>query len=191
MITITELARSKIREVIESESDVGNHIRVEARKLAPYRFEYDLYFIDADEVAGEDVQKNVEELVFVVDPESATNLEGTAVDFVVGPPGGFKFDNPRAKRSFDDPRETELNDFIEAEINPKIAAHRGHISLHRIEDQVVYLEMGGSCQGCGMAAMTLRQGVEKEIRERFPDLVEIVDVTNHDEGTDPFYDRAT
>jgi len=189
MITVTELARSKIREVIESESDVGNHIRVQARRLAPYRFEYELFFIEADEVGGEDVQASVEELVFVVDPASAANLEGTTVDFVAGPPGGFKFDNPRARRTFDDPRETELHDFIEESINPKIAAHRGHISLHRIEGQVVYLEMGGSCQGCGLAAMTLRQNVETQILERFPDLVEIVDVTNHDEGENPFYER--
>ncbi len=191
MISLTELAHSKIREVIASESDVGNVIRVNARKIAPYRFEYDIYFIEAEEIGDDDVQERIGELVFVADPASAANLDGATIDFVVGPPGGFKFDNPHAKRSFDDPWETELNDFIEAEVNPKIAAHRGHISLHGIKDGVVYLEMGGACQGCGMAAMTLRQGVETQIRERFPEVVEIVDVTNHDEGTNPFYQRTS
>lgn len=189
MIAVTELARSKIREVMASQSDVGNLIRVRAQKVAPYRFDYDIYFIDADEIGDDDVQEKIEGLVFVADPTSAANLEGATIDFVAGPPGGFKFDNPHAKRSFDDPLEAALSDFIEDEINPTIAAHRGHISLHRIEDRIVYLEMGGSCQGCGMAAMTLRQGVETQIRERFPDLLEIVDVTNHAEGTDPFYER--
>lgn len=190
MIAVTELAQAKIREVIASESDVGNVIRITARKIAPYRFEYDLFFIEADEIAADDAQEKLDELVFVADAASAANLEGSTIDFVVGPPGGFKFDNPQAKRSFDDPLETELNDFIEAEVNPTIAAHRGHITLHGIKDKVVYLEMGGSCQGCGMAAMTLRQGVETQIRERFPDLLEIVDVTNHDEGKNPFYQRT-
>lgn len=189
MIALTELAHSKIREVIESESDVGNYLRVRARKVAPYRFDYEIHFIEAEEVEDDDVQEKIDELVFVADPTSVANLEGTTIDFVEGPPGGFKFENPHATRSFDDPLEVELNDFLEAEVNPTIAAHRGYIALHGIRDGVVYLEMGGSCQGCGMAAMTLRQGVEKQIRERFPDLVEIVDVTNHDEGTNPFYAR--
>lgn len=191
MIALTELAQSKIREVIASESDIGNLLRVHARKVAPYRFDYEIHFIDADEIGDEDVQAKSEELVLVVDPASAANLEGTTIDFVEGPPGGFKFDNPHAKRSFDDPLEAELNDFIEDEINPKVAAHRGYISLHGIEDDVVYLEMGGSCQGCGMAAMTLRQGVETQIRERFPGVRDIVDVTNHDEGENPFYARRS
>lgn len=191
MIAVTELAQSKIREVVESESEVGNLIRIDARKVAPYRFDYDIYFIEAEEIGDDDVQEKVGELVFVADSASAANLEGATIDFVEGPSGGFKFDNPQAKRSFDDPLESELNDFIEDAINPKIAAHRGHILLHGIKDRVVYLEMGGSCQGCGMAAMTLRRGVEKQIRERFPDLLEIVDVTNHDEGKHPFYERTS
>jgi len=190
MIALTEKAQSKIREVIASEGDVGNVIRVRAHKAAPYRFEYEIYFIEAAEIGADDVQEEVEELVFVADPASAANLEGATIDFVEGPPGGFKFENPHAKRTFGDALETEMNEFIEAEINPQIAAHRGHITLHGIKDQVVYLEMGGSCQGCGMAAMTLRQGVEKQLRERFPGLGEIVDVTNHAEGKNPFYERG-
>ncbi len=191
MISLTDLAQTKIREFIANESDVGNRIRLVARKVAPYRFDYELYFIEAEEIDRDDLQQTIGELVFVADAASAANLEGAAIDYVEGPPGGFKFDNPLAKRHFDDPLEAELNDFIEDVINPKIAAHRGHISLRRIREQAVYLEMGGSCQGCGMAAMTLRLNVEKQIRGRFPQFVEIVDVTNHDEGKDPYYDRTS
>ncbi len=190
MIALTQLAQAKIQEVIATEGDVGNLIRVRARKVAPYRFDYEIHFIEAEEIEADDIQAKIEELVFVADPASAANLEGATIDFVEGPPGGFKFDNPHAKRTFDDAFETEVNDFIEDAINPQIAAHRGHITLHGIKDGDVYLEMGGSCQGCGMAAMTLRQGVEKQLRERFPGLGEIIDVTNHDAGTNPFYQRG-
>jgi Fe/S biogenesis protein NfuA len=190
MIDVTELAQSKIRETIGNESDLGNLIRIVARKVAPHRFDYDIYFIEAEEITPDDTQHPVEELIFVADAESVENLHGATIDFVIGPPGGFKFDNPLTKRHFDDPLESELNDFIEDAVNPKIAAHRGHITLHGIKDQKVYLEMGGSCQGCGMAAMTLRNGVEKQILERYPDFVEIVDVTNHDEGKNPFYAKG-
>lgn len=190
MIDVTELAQSMIRETIANESDLGNLIRVVARKVAPHRFEYDIYFIEADEIAEGDTQQPLDELVFIADAESVEHLDGATIDYVVGPPGGFKFDNPRTKRHFDTPLETELNDFIEEAVNPRIAAHRGHISLHGIRDNKVYLEMGGSCQGCGMAAMTLRNGVEKQILERYPDFAEIVDVTNHDEGKNPFYAKT-
>jgi Fe/S biogenesis protein NfuA len=190
MIAVTEVAQAKIHEFIASEGDMGNMMRISAREIAPHRFEYDIHFIDAEEIDGDDVQEKVGGLVFVADRASAENLVDATIDYVEGPPGGFKFDNPRSKRTFDDPREAALHELIEDSINPKIAAHRGHITLHGIDDGVVYLEMGGSCQGCGMAAMTLRQSVEKQIRERFPDFVEIVDVTNHDEGKNPFYQRA-
>jgi Fe/S biogenesis protein NfuA len=190
MIAVTQLAQAKIREVIEDDGDLGSVIRVTARKVAPYRFDYDIYFIETEEIADDDVQQKIGELVFVSDSESVTNLEGAQIDYVEGPPSGFKFDNPLAKRSFDNPLERELDELIEEVINPKLAAHRGYITLHGIKDQVVYLEMGGGCQGCGMAAMTLRQGVEKQIRERFPELLEIVDVTKHSEGTNPFYERT-
>ncbi len=190
MITLTQIALSEIRAVIASESGIGTRLRVSATKVAPYRFDYDIYFIEPDEVAVEDVEQKVEELMLVVDPASAEHLEGATIDFMAGPPSGFKFDNPQAKRNFEDPLESQVHEFIEETINPAIAAHRGYISLHGIEDGVAYLEMGGGCQGCGMAAMTLRQGVERQLLERFSEVREIVDVTNHDEGTNPFYQRS-
>jgi len=190
MIRLTEIALSEIRSVIASESDIGTLLRVSARKLAPYRFDYDIYFIEPDEIGDEDVQEQAEELVLVMDPESAEYLEGATIGFMTGPPSGFKFDNPQAKRVFRDPLETRVDEFIEKAINPAIAAHRGYISLHGIENGIAYLEMGGGCQGCGMAAMTLRQGVERQLLERFSEVREIVDVTKHEEGANPFYQRS-
>lgn len=191
MIAVTELAQAKIHEIIENESDLGNVIRVIARKVAPFRFDYEIFFIEDAEIEAGDVRQEIGGVVFVSDAESAANLEGASIDYVEGPPGGFKFENPLAKRHFDDPREQALNDFIEDVINPKIAEHSGHIALHGIKETAVYLEMGGSCQGCGMAAMTLRQGVERQIFDRFPDLTEVIDVTNHGEGKNPFYARSS
>ena len=111
-----------------------------------------------------------------------SKIEQAMLDHYLALNDDGEFENPPSN-------DDELHEFIEEHVNPKIAAHRGHISLHRIDGRTVYLEMGGSCQGCGMAAMTLRQNVETQIRARFPDLVEIVDVTNHDEGENPFYER--
>ncbi len=190
MVTVTEVAQTKIHEVIAGEDGLGNCLRLEAQRVAPFRFKYDMYFINEDEIEETDVREDVGDLVLVINRASAPHLEGTTMDYIVGPPAGFKFTNPQEERRFDDPRDAELHQFIEEHVNPTIAAHSGHITLHGIKDQVLYLEMGGSCQGCGMAAVTLRNSVEKQVRERFPEIVEIVDVTNHAEGKNPFYSHG-
>jgi Fe/S biogenesis protein NfuA len=72
-------------------------------------------------------------------------------------------------------------------INPAVAAHGGFVTLVDVDETRVYLEMGGGCQGCGAADVTLRSGIERLIREEVPEITEIVDVTDHGSGTDPYY----
>jgi Fe-S cluster biogenesis protein NfuA len=77
-------------------------------------------------------------------------------------------------------------DIFEAQINPAIARHGGYVELIDVQDGVVMLRMGGGCQGCGMADVTLRQGIEASLRERVPEVAGIVDVTDHAAGTNPY-----
>ncbi len=77
-------------------------------------------------------------------------------------------------------------DLFEAEINPAIARHGGYVELIDVQDGVVLLRMGGGCQGCGMADVTLRQGIEASLRERVPEVAGVVDVTDHAAGTNPY-----
>jgi Fe-S cluster biogenesis protein NfuA len=79
---------------------------------------------------------------------------------------------------------------LDAEINPAVAAHRGHVSLVDATDGRVQLRLEGGCQGCNLAQVTLRQGIEPMLRERLADVVSVVDVTNHGEGGEPFYSPA-
>jgi Fe/S biogenesis protein NfuA len=72
-------------------------------------------------------------------------------------------------------------------VNPAIASHGGSVKLVEVRDDVVYLEMMGGCQGCGMAAVTLAQGVRRIIMESVPEVRDIVDVTNHEAGSNPYY----
>jgi Fe-S cluster biogenesis protein NfuA len=76
---------------------------------------------------------------------------------------------------------------VESEINPAIAAHRGRVVVEGVEQGWVRLRFDGGCQGCGMAEVTLRQGIEPTLRGSVPDVVGIVDVTNHAEGRHPFF----
>jgi Fe/S biogenesis protein NfuA len=72
-------------------------------------------------------------------------------------------------------------------VNPAIAAHGGAAELVGVEGHDVFLRLLGGCQGCGLAAVTLRQGIERILRSMIPELGQIVDVTDHASGSDPYY----
>ena len=76
---------------------------------------------------------------------------------------------------------------LDAEINPLIAAHRGHVALAGADQGWVRIRLEGGCQGCSLAEVTLRQGIEPLLRARLPDLVGLADVTDHEAGTQPFF----
>ena len=79
---------------------------------------------------------------------------------------------------------------LEQQINPSIAAHGGRADLVAVEDGVVYLRLSGGCAGCGTAAVTLSQGIEVPLRESVIEITQVVDVTDHAAGTNPFYEAA-
>ncbi|WP_084864047.1 DUF6522 family protein [Salibaculum halophilum] len=84
-----------------------------------------------------------------------------------------------------------VEDLLQAQVNPAVAAHGGHISADRVENGTVYLRMSGGCQGCAASAATLREGVERMLRAALPQVADIVDVTDHAAGTNPFYTADT
>ena len=92
------------------------------------------------------------------------------------------------------PAPEAIRDRVEAvlreEINPAVASHGGYIDLVGVEQNQVFLRMGGGCQGCGMATATLRQGVEKILRRAVPEIGAILDTTDHVAGTNPYYEAA-
>ncbi|KAA3639042.1 MAG: hypothetical protein DWP92_05225, partial [Armatimonadetes bacterium] len=83
--------------------------------------------------------------------------------------------------------EEKIQQLLTEQINPAIASHGGVASLIRVEGSVAQLELGGGCQGCGLAAVTLRQGIERAILDAIPEIDEVVDVTDHAMGANPFY----
>ena len=80
-----------------------------------------------------------------------------------------------------------IRDLLEREINPAVAQHGGYVELIDVRRNNVYLRLGGGCQGCGAADVTLKQGIEKAIRELVPRVGEILDTTDHAAGRNPYY----
>lgn len=102
-------------------------------------------------------------------------------------------DQPLGVRTEQDPDTallTAVQGLLEREINPAVAAHGGHIAAERVAENTVYLRMSGGCQGCAASSATLRDGVERMLRAALPQIERIVDVTDHDAGTTPFYARG-
>ena len=83
--------------------------------------------------------------------------------------------------------KSKVQELVDTSINPAIAAHGGWVELLDVKDSVVYLQMGGGCQGCGAADITLKAGIERLIKDEIPEITEVLDTTDHAAGENPYY----
>ena len=86
-----------------------------------------------------------------------------------------------------DPLAQQVQSVLVHHVNPGIASHGGRAELVGVKDDVVYVAMGGGCQGCSMAAVTLKQGIEQILKQMIPQIRAVVDATDHAHGSNPFY----
>ena len=86
-----------------------------------------------------------------------------------------------------DDLRAKVQDLIDTMINPAVAGHGGFVELIDVQDDRVYLQMGGGCQGCGMSDVTLKAGIERLIKDEIPEVAEVVDTTDHSSGANPYY----
>ncbi len=91
------------------------------------------------------------------------------------------------KPGLNTPEGAAIRKLLDDNINPSVAAHGGHIALVDVQDDTVYIRLEGGCQGCGMADVTLKQGIETEIKRAVPKIASVLDVTDHAGGTNPYY----
>ena len=107
--------------------------------------------------------------------------------FVAGKPvvdDGFETD---PETGLDSEEGKAIQRLFDEHINPQVASHGGHITLVDVQGDTAYIRMGGGCQGCGMANVTLKQGVAKAIQAQIPIITNVLDVTDHGGGANPYY----
>lgn len=186
MLTITEQAQAKFLEVIEAQGrdDLAVYLRIMGRAIDD--FAYDMKLIVNNGNTGDDLIVKEGDLVVRVDADSVAELDGATIDFDLDR-GGFLIDNPNPV--WEDEIGVKVAKIIMEQINPGIAGHGGAILPVNVRDGVVYVRMLGGCQGCGMASVTLTEGVEQAIKATVPEIREIVDVTHHAAGQNPYYPR--
>ena len=186
MITFTEIARGKVQELLAGEGRQGSALRFSIRGRMGGVFQYRLAFMKPQEREPGDVVADAGGFQVVVDARSAPYLAGTVVDYVETPEqSGFKIDNPNPL--WNDPLATAVQRLIDEEINPALASHGGFVHLLELREGVAHVELGGGCQGCGMAHVTLKRGIEARIREALPEVKQVVDATDHTGGANPYF----
>jgi Fe/S biogenesis protein NfuA len=189
MVTLTDVARKKILELLSAESRQGQALRFGIDGRGPGGYRYRLGFAGPEDRRPDDVVFDAGGFQMIVDAASAPRLKGASIDYVETlQESGFKIDNPNA--AWADPKAQAVQEVIDREINPAVASHGGYVVLLDVKDDVVYVEMHGGCQGCGMASVTLRQGIETRILESVPGIRQVVDATQHAAGTNPYYTSA-
>jgi len=186
MLKVTPQALERIRHLLQQAGREGYWLRIEVIGRRDGDFIYRLIFIPSDLRKPEDALQETEGQHLVFDPLSARYLAGSTLRFVEGPDeSGFKIENPNPL--WHDPVAAQVDEVIEHKVNPGIAMHGGQVTLLDVDHGVAYINMSGGCQGCGLANVTLKQGVERMIREAAPEIVQVVDTTEHALGVNPYY----
>ena len=205
VLTLTDKALVKVLELRADESTAEPlALWVEVSGTIGGAYTYDMYFQAARD-AGPDAWTGVQEgLTIVVPAASAPKMLGSVLDLNQDlMAGGMSIRNPNrppappASPTMTGPPPDLSGDVaqrviqvLDAQVNPSIASHGGRADLVAVEDGAAYLRLSGGCAGCGMAAVTLNQGIEVAIKESVPEIVRIVDVTDHASGTNPYYEAA-
>ena len=188
-ITVTEAAQKEVVQLIEGQETTVTGVRISAEATSPLKANYRLAFVAEGQENAEDVVIPYDGFNVFVDPESASYVQDVTLDFIDGLMGrGFKIDSPNKVPSHLKGTVAEkIQIIIDEKINPGVAAHGGHVSLIDVKDNTAYLQFGGGCQGCGMVDVTLKQGVEVLIKEAVPEIESVLDITDHADGQNPYY----
>ena len=188
MITFSDNARARLVDMLKAEGREGWAIRIRVKGRDNNTYVYDFRSVEvADKSAGDEVVDTGDFLVYI-DPASAKRIQGASVDLAVAEMGRFVVDNPNPV--WQDETADKVAELIVDKVNPAVATNAGRISLVDFDENIAYIVMQGGCQGCGLATITLRQGVERLILDEVPAVKSVVDVTAHDEGEAPFFRRG-
>ena len=165
------------------------------------KYTYNMYLEELAKAGPDRVVQHHDDLAVVLRREDADALRGATLDRSGDlETGGIFVDNPNSPSPAVGMRveaadltgdvAQRVMQVLERQINPQIAMHGGRAELVAVEDDTAYLRLGGGCQGCGMANVTLRQGIEVALRDAVPEITNVVDVTDHAAGTNPYFESA-
>ena len=194
---VTDAALAKVLEVrSEEDNPESTALRVAITGSNGPEFSYDLSFEDFEEAQTDDHVYRINDLTVLIPKADLENLSGATLDLPSNPmQGGLVIRNPNRPKMLEGedieltgtPGE-KLQQLLDLHINPSLAARSGYAEIVKMDGTVAHILMGGGCQGCAMSAATLRQGIEVMIAEAIPEITEVIDVTDHEAGENPFFE---
>ncbi|MCD9045653.1 MULTISPECIES: NfuA family Fe-S biogenesis protein [unclassified Luteimonas] len=194
MIQISDSAQTHFRTLIEREGLPGLGVRLAAMHAGTSRADVRLEFAEPGDLQGDEWAVDCEGFTLWLEAASVRWLDGAEIDYATQATGGqLQIRAPKIKGEV--PADSaslveRVRWLVEHEINPQLAQHRGHVSVVEVTgDGVVVLRFGGGCHGCGMADVTLKQGIEKTLMEKVPGVTAVRDATDHDTGDAPYVPR--
>ncbi|HCJ30319.1 MAG TPA: Fe/S biogenesis protein NfuA [Pseudomonas sp.] len=191
-ITITEAAHDYLADLLEKQNTTGIGIRVFITQPGTPYAETCIAYCKPGEEKPDDVAIALKRFTAWIDGVSEPFLEDALVDYATDRMGGqLTIKAPNAKVPMvneDSPLNERINYYLQTEINPGLASHGGQVTLIDVVDEgVAVLQFGGGCQGCGQADVTLKEGIEKTLLERIPELKGVRDVTDHTNRDNAYY----
>jgi Fe/S biogenesis protein NfuA len=191
-LTVTERAQNVVRSFMEQSEGELKSLRIVARPGGTEGPKFELALVADSDREQDDVQVEVGGFSVLVEKGSADRLDGATVDFVERVnESGFEIRPARPGLRVAGPPTGELatkvRDVLDAQVNPAVSAHGGEIVLVDVQGTEIFIEMAGGCQGCALSRMTLKQGVERMVRQAVPEITAVHDVTDHGSGENPFY----
>ena len=199
MIELTTAARAKIQSLVDAEVVHDPALRIalapaeEAR--TPLGREYAISLVEREDKEKTEIAINLDGIRVLLNLDTSDLLSGAQIDwnedeggFIVG---GERFRRPPVSATgtagVSGPLAERVQEVMDRLINPRIAAHGGMVEVVDVTDDTLYVRMSGGCQGCSASAMTLRMGVERMVKEEVPEIREVVDLTDHHAGANPYY----
>ncbi len=192
MIKVSDSAQQYFNRLIGQQDEEGLGLRISVSHPGTPGASCDLQFSPEGQRKEDDRVVELKGFNMFVAAASEKWLADAEIDFEEDPTGGqltirapgIKGSEPSA----DADMTQRINWLLETEINPALASHGGQVSLVEITEKLeVILQFGGGCQGCGMADVTLKQGIEQTLTRNIPEITAVLDVTDHQSGTNPYY----
>ena len=202
MLAITDAAYDKVMGFLLQEAEPERQAMwLEVTGTSANQWTCSLALKPLDAAAPYDAVVRHRDLAIVVPECDFDKVRGATIDWLDDPfgGGGLRVDNPNTPSpAIGAPPPADLSgdvpqrviQVLDQQVNPTIAAHGGRAELVAVEQGTAYLRLGGGCQGCAMATVTLSQGIEAAIIQAVPEITSVVDVTDHQSGTNPYFEAA-
>lgn len=195
VLAVTPEALDMICQLRDNEPGDGEFaLSIEVTGFSGRQFSYDLAFVPLADKKDDWMEERHGDLAIIFPKVDTGKLDGATLELT---DQGLAMNNPNTpaspqmappKGDLSGPLVDRVTQVLNEQVNPAIAQHGGGAELVSVDGTIAYLRLYGGCQGCGLAQVTLKQGIERILLESIPELTQVVDVTDHASGENPYYE---